>query len=314
MDEGGPAGAGFLGFVMLFIVGYLLWLTFIGPDDPDSKNPFICPPPPLGNGRTYNVADTKTHTYEEVCGGYATESSIISRPAVVRDTPTGESVSAVKLERFATGPKGTTPEREYVVISASSKNTEAVNVTGWRIASLVSGRIYPIPQASRLPLPGRTNATSDIWLSPGEHLVVSTGLSPIGVGFRQNICSGYLGEETTYVPALPRSCPRLRDHLPPTPEAVQTLGDSCLDFINTLGRCEYHDSSLPYPQYRPECATYVAEHANYIGCVTDFKDTPEFYGSEWRAYLSRSEEIWRSSREVIRLYDNVGTVIDTYSY
>lgn len=316
MEGGG--GGGILTFLAFFVVGYLAWFTFIGPDDPNSKNLFICPPPPLGNGKTYSVADMRKSSYEKICGSLSTDSTI-HIPEIVHATATKPVKPIVRranirFEHRTSTMKEKDPKREYVSIAADSKNTEPVNVTGWRIGSAVSLQVYAIPAANRLPRPGSIGPEEAIVLGPGERLIVLTGRSPIGESFRTNICTGYLDQYQTFIPALQKSCPRVKDDLVETAETIRSLGDECFAVINRIGTCKAHSGSLPTPRYSEECQAYIRERANYSGCVDLYRNKENFFTREWRAYLGRDQEAWRNSREILQLYDPSGRVVDTITY
>ena len=48
---------------------------------------------------------------------------------------------------------------------------------------------------------------------------------------------------------------------------------------------------------------------------TEFRrDDDKFFKNEWRIFLGRNEEQWRTKREVIRLLDKDGRIVDVYTY
>ena len=53
---------------------------------------------------------------------------------------------------------------------------------------------------------------------------------------------------------------------------------------------------------------------NYNSCIDKHKNDENFYRGEWRVYLSRDTELWKSKREVIKLIDEKGKDIGTITY
>ena len=63
-----------------------------------------------------------------------------------------------------------------------------------------------------------------------------------------------------------------------------------------------------------ECSVFVAEHANYAGCIADHKNDKDFDQHEWRIYLKRNAELWANRHDDIQLLDSSGKLITEVSY
>jgi len=198
-----------------------------------------------------------------------------------------------------------TPGQEFITIRASGNNRQTILVTGWTLKSISSGNQVKIPKGTYLFFSGMLNMA-------GETLHLITGVSPIGVSFKTNKCSGYLGQFQTFVPYLYNKCPLPRDEdLSSIPKLV--INDACLDYIESMNSCKVQTEPLP-TNWSYECTNFIQSKLNYPSCVNTYKNDKDFYQNEWRVYLKRSEKIWRNQREVVVLYDEVGKVVDTLKY
>lgn len=219
----------------------------------------------------------------------------------------------VTIVKSSTGPRRTEASKEYFEIQANRSNTSPISITGWRVTSLISGVSYAIKNGVHLPQSSSISPETAIFLNPGDRAYIATGRSPIGVSFRTNLCTGYFEQFQDFSPSLRRECPRPKDELDVTVDVIRTFGNTCLDLIERLPRCEMYTKSLPLGS-TPECVEFVTTEINYNGCVSAHKNDPDFYKSEWRIYLGRDAEIWRDKRETIVLLDNEGRTVDTFTY
>jgi len=81
-----------------------------------------------------------------------------------------------------------------------SEGRGVFSVTGWRLSS--SGRNWIIGFASSLPLQGMINEEVPVVITRQSKLIISWDRSPIGVSFRENKCTGFLGTFQEFVPPL----------------------------------------------------------------------------------------------------------------
>jgi len=227
-----------------------------------------------------------------------------------RETVEGSSYHNQVFIENTSGAREADPSREYITIRASRNNKEGVNITGWRLTSGVTGGSYEIGSGSYLPFLGKTTSESAIYLAPGEGAIVTTGRSPIGVSFRINLCTGYLSQFQNYTPSLPISCPAGRDS--DLPINTQIFNDECRDFVNQLSRCQVITQFPDTLKY--ECRDFVSRTYTYNNCVDTYKDRSNFYGGEWRIFLKRDSEIWKSRYETIKLLDQSGKTVDQLSF
>ncbi len=209
--------------------------------------------------------------------------------------------------------------QEYVTLRASDDLPSPIDITGWKLQSLVTGRGERIGRGVVLLDPTRPwRFEKDIFLAPGEKAIITSG-SPVGINtsFTINSCTGYLEERRNFHPSLPRQCPLLED------ENLSEFGlafndfdeeeeyDECIDAIERIGSCEISsgDNGLV-----SECRRFIREYANYEGCYELHANDRDFIKSEWRIFLGAGEELWREEREAVALYDNNNLVVGVIEY
>jgi hypothetical protein len=219
----------------------------------------------------------------------------------------------VLFSKFSSGTKQSDPKLEYVVLSASILNTAPIKTTGWSIQSALTGARVYIPTGVRTFKMGSVGSISDIYIDPGKEAVVSTGISPVGTSFRENICTGYLEQFQEFEPSLSHACPTPNDELPDTLENLQRYGASCVDFAQTLNQCKYYLGSFPN-DISVECQGFIKNALTYNSCVERHQWRPSFSTGNWRVFLNRRNELWNNSRDIIRLLDAQGRTVDVWSY
>ncbi len=202
------------------------------------------------------------------------------------------------------------PSSEYVVLTASGGTP--VELAGWSLQSAISGVRMTIPSAAPIFMLGAINSLQPISLEPGASVIVTSGISPVGSSFRENICTGYLNELQSFTPRLTTSCPAPYEMLPITADNIKTYGDGCLDYVNNLEQCHF-PSDIP-KTLSPACRVFVADTFSYNGCVNTHRNESGFARSSWRAYLGFGANLWRNTHDVIRLLDERGQVVDVLTY
>lgn len=205
-----------------------------------------------------------------------------------------------------------TPDTEYLMLEASWDNTAPISLGGWSLQSALTGLRGYIQRAAHPFLMGAVNSQSDIYLDPGASATVSSGVSPVGTSFRENLCTGYLAGLQAFEPPLERSCPSPSDSLSLTPENLRTYGEACYDFVQTVPSCTF-PREVP-SNISPECHLFLANNLSYNGCVQNHRHRSDFARDSWRLYLNAYGELWRNSHDIIRLLDAEGRTVDYISY
>lgn len=209
--------------------------------------------------------------------------------------------------------------KEYITLRASDNLPSPIDITGWKIQSLVTGRGARIGRGVVLLDPVRPwRFEKDIFIAPGERAIVTSG-SPVGINtsFVLNSCTGYLEERRNFTPSLPRQCPLLED------ENLSAFGlafndfdeeeeyDDCMDAIERVGSCQISSGDH---ELVSQCRRFIRDYANYEGCFELHADDRDFIKDEWRIYLGAGEELWRKEREAVAVYDNNNLVVGVIEY
>lgn len=198
---------------------------------------------------------------------------------------------------------------EFVVLDGHG---QAVNVSGWSLVSTLTGKRGVIPEAADPFVLGALNRVLPVMLGSGDTAIIATGVSPVGVSFRDNSCTGYLAQQQTFVPSLDNLCPSPTDLLPATEQNLQQYGSDCVDYVQNIPACEFPSrmpSSLP-----ANCRAFVQNALSYNGCVSAHQYDSDFKASTYRLYLASGVDLWADRHDVIKLLDDQGRVVDAVQY
>lgn len=205
-----------------------------------------------------------------------------------------------------------TASGQYVELRAEPSLTAPIRISGWSLESALSGVRAYIPQATNTFLQSRINPVVDVVLPPSGSAVVLTGISPVGVSFRENKCTGYLGTLQPFVPPLRQACPAPLSEIPRTSENVTKYGASCFDYLASLAPCTFPVS--PPPSLTAACLSTIQNRLSYSGCVSAYGGSTSFAQNSWRLFLAQGEPVWDGEHDVIRLLDSEGRVVSILSY
>ncbi len=205
------------------------------------------------------------------------------------------------------------PANQYVEIEASESNTSPIDIAGWSLQSAASGEQVYLPEAASIFVEGIVNTVDPVYLDPGGSAIITTGITPVGTSFRENMCTGYLEQLQTFTPELTNNCPNPSEALPETPGNLQTYGSTCFEYLNNLAQCYFPGNSLP-SDLTPACQAFVENTMSYDGCVNSYQNSKSFASPVWRLYLNMSTDLWNSGHDVLRLLDNEGRVVDVLTY
>jgi peptidoglycan hydrolase-like protein with peptidoglycan-binding domain len=260
-------------------------------------NTQISIPPPAEKKLLFNAEKNISYTAPG-----SNEKNEILTPPTPADSATSTYFNVIKLQRFAG--RYSDPNRELVTISNIS-HSESVAVTGWTITTSRGIRIT-VPMA--YDIPGMLDSHPKvIVLPPGGSATLSSGKQEKYPAFRENICTGYFKEQTTFSPTIQSSCPR------PNTSELLYLDDKCLETIPKIRRCATPTNEHLFAQ-SSACTAYMIQNLSYAGCVRNHRTTDAFYRNYWRIWLGRDTELYRNLHEVITLRDLTGKVVDERKY
>ncbi len=190
---------------------------------------------------------------------------------------------------------------EYVEIENRSPQ-ERVTITGFRIVNAANESVI-IPKGYELP--GFAPTADPIVLQPGDRATISMGRQERQINFRENMCTGYFDETSSFSPSLAHSCPRIE----PTRSVSYT--DQCIRAIESVSTCRM----LHTDQFiGSACQQFADAHLNYAGCVADSRNRADFYSRRWLIWMQRDREFFRDLVERATLRDQQGKVVAEYNY
>ena len=232
------------------------------------------------------------------------------------------------------------PYEEYITID--NRGRESIDITNWQLKNGKDKRAYDfggslkyfpadtatIGQAAIFVSPSGLNKFQNVVLKPSETAIITTG--SIGsqlpykiVSFKENICSGFLGDlpEYRFTPTLTRDCPR-----PENESGVSGLDIECRRFIERMSSCytpkfNTRDSEgnicsncVDGKPLSSSCVTFIKNHFNYSSCIANHANDSNFSGRTWRIFLGKGWEMWAKDYETIELFDQLGRLVDSRSY
>lgn len=213
----------------------------------------------------------------------------------------------------ANGATETDASREYVVLTASTENSAPVDMKDWSLQSAYTGMRVYLPLSASSFVMGILNDQENVFLNPGVSAIVNSAFSPVGTSFRENICSGYLGQLQRFSPPLSNSCPPASQALPFTPDNLKVYGEQCFNFLQNVPACTAPLKNIP-ADVNPNCRAFAANILSYNGCVAAYRYRSAFNLDSWRLYLGSNVELWRNTHDIIRLLDSQGRTVDVYTY
>lgn len=204
------------------------------------------------------------------------------------------------------------PRTEYIALQADAANTAPLPLGSWSLQSAYSGTRITIPTAAEPFISGAVNSLRSAYLEPGGYAIIASGVSPVGVSFRENICSGYLAQFQTFTPALNASCPSPAGELPYTQANVSTYGESCFSYLQNVPACHFPYNE-PVQGVSQACLNFAATALSYNGCMQAHRGDPGFGAGPWRIYLNSTRPLWRE-HDVVRLLDEEGRTVDVFTF
>ncbi len=314
----GAAGTDLILFIFFLVALGIIWALTGGPDRPISTaGPFLNPPFPLGEGTAYTVPGVNIPSTPERRKRENRETRVGNIISNIRNSFTNisEDPSPYKeLVSLSVGrARNSDPESEYVVLKTNKNISERVPISRWRIESSVTLAGTTLGDAAYLPYSGQVNSELPVTIPENTTVYIITGRSPIGTSFRTNTCTGYFAQFQDFEPELREECPLPEDELEDNIFGSALPNDACLNFVENIDRCTLTLTEIPVT-VGSVCQNFIIEDLSYNGCVTAHKDEPDFYKKEWWLYLDRDQELWKSSRERIRLLDENGLLVGSVSY
>ena len=92
--------------------------------------------------------------------------------------------------------------------------------------------------------------------------------------------------------------------------------DACYSFVERMRTCEVPDEDiLDNTRLTSACRQFLHSYFGYNNCVARHRTEPYFDNvGYWHIYLNQSNDLWRSTREIIQLKDEFDQVVDVIEY
>jgi len=342
-------GEGDAGKDLIWVIGFIVvlgvvWIIMGGPasfKSDGAPSRFFNPPDIIPKSASTSGSQKKT-TNPKTTTSVSKTTTTIKAPVVEKVDPTVSQYDGqVTISLGRSGDSVSTTNQEYVTLTASSRNKVPINISGWKIDNGKSGKYYDVygkmvqGHSTQASIPFGTTLLSGISksslvvmrLSPGGKAYIVTGRMPntspytIDASFLVNKCSGYLEALPNYkfTPTLSGSCPSYK-----TDVNTAVLSSSCLSIVDNYGT-NCHTPVISQDEELGEvvdkkvipsdCKKIILSTFNYSSCIARHSSDTDFYKKNWYVYLNYSGfPLYASSRATITLYDNLGKVVDTYSY
>lgn len=203
------------------------------------------------------------------------------------------------------------PADEYVTLVVTGASVP-ISVTDWQIFSFFKKEAHTFPYGIELLVPNEPSQIAPISVKQGDHIIVSSGFSPVSASFRTNKCIGYRQQFKDFTPSLKERCPDPQEELETYGRNISFTDVICLDFVDGVDTCEA-PTNLPDDITR-KCYDFVTDILTEGGCVDNHKIDRDFYGNELRVYLSSVRELWREEGDAIFLIDAERRLVDVFEY
>lgn len=201
-------------------------------------------------------------------------------------------------------------QSEHIVLSA--RTSTGVQISGWSIQSSLTGARATIPLGSPLYAHGALNGVRAVVLESGMSAIIATRVSPVGVSFLENRCTGYLAQVQDFEPPLANSCPSPAESMPLNEENLVRYGGDCIDHVRTIPHCTSQTHAPA--SLSKACHSFIANTFTYNGCAQAHRNESSFLLDTWRLYLGQSKELWRNDHDAIRVYDEYGRLVASVTY
>lgn len=309
-------------FVGVFVFIFLIWVATGGPLHQISfTGPRLALPDALGGGTyisfpraPFGIGTSNVSLPGSSGGGSTSYDQTLPAPVITGGVfgPSSPYRGAVRMNHYVSGAGSSDPKNEYLELSVVQDAGSPVNLSGWTLSSDASGNSAVIPKGTELPISGTVNASQDIIITPGKRVLLVSGSSPIGASFRENKCIGYFSTFQQFNPSLPQNCPVPSDELSNYYGAGYIRDVACIEYVKTLPRCQV--AITPPAGASGACQSFLVQYLHYNGCIAAHQNDADFKSDTWRIYLGRTNAMWRTRYEIVKLRDAEGKTVDAFSY
>jgi len=226
-----------------------------------------------------------------------TNTGILPTPRSI--TPDSPWSSRVSLDDVAWG-NGS----PYVRISVGATDAP-LGATGWSLENELGERVE-LGVGVEIFTPGQTPLPIPLSVASHTTLIINTGPSPLGVSFREHVCSGYLRGTIPLTPPTETRCPEPSKHA-----RWSTLDESCKLLVDSLPRC-----TVLSPEHLGDmssaCESFLRTVPTYTTCVREAGQNALL--PRWRIFVEGPSSFIHETGGTILLRDDQGMVVDVLSY
>ena len=228
----------------------------------------------------------------------------------------------LRVSNVSSGFTNTLENPSRITLSVKVEEGESIPITGWTIKSFNDS--IKIPKAVQYYVPPSGGPEFDIILKEGSHNInIYSSNSALSKNFRENKCSGYLTNDTDFIPRIRGDCAKV------DLKSLGKLSGSCRNLLNSLNnscRNPLLETGFNYPSgnycsglFDPtycrndflDCRENFDEF-NYAACYDREKDAQDFLDSDWHIWVGIN--ILDPVDDNIGLYDSNGKLVAEYKY
>ncbi len=304
-------------FFWILVFFFVLWFASGGPTKPISfAGPYISPITDVDTTQVGYGGDSTAYSptgsgsvWADIMNIQDSVASLQRKSSEVRSFGEASPKRGLVTVSGYGGASATDPEQEYVTIRASG--SESVDITGWRIVSGATKHYGRIPYGAALPKSGRVNDTDRIVLNPGDEAIIITGESPTGISFKENMCTGYFESRQKFYPALQDICPSASEEFERYYTGNKLRDDTCYSVMQSTSACQTPEETS---RMTSTCLAFIDDYLNYNDCVATHRYDARFPGTTWRIYLELEDELWKPTRDAVKVLDENGLTVDLVTY
>lgn len=180
-----------------------------------------------------------------------------------------------------------------------------LNISEWSLENELGERAE-LGVGVELVTPGQTPSPLPLLVASNTTLLVGFGPSPLGVSFREHVCSGYLRGTVPLTPPIETRCPELSKN-----KSWSALDSSCKLLIESLPRCTVispeHQSDM-----NPVCESFLRTVPTYTSCMKEVGK--EALLPQWRIFIERRNTFIHQDGGAVILRDDRGMIVDFFPY
>ncbi len=222
------------------------------------------------------------------------------------------------------------PQGDKITLYINNYSNKEIDITNWKIIS--SNGIFTVPQGVKFVDPDFKYVKENIILPPyGRAKIIATS-SPLGFSFRINKCFKFFlnlrNDVRKFVDFIPYYC-KYFTNKELFDLRKQGFSINCLDFLRRFP-CGPSFKDLDKIRNDSRCLNFIDSLFTYRGCYYNSINDKDFLTNYWiifittptttiyspttSKYLEVYKNLYETSYEEIKLYDNLNLLVNKYIY